>query len=55
MADDVLGSTASWSKLAEQIHADVKEQPKMLTGGELRDYQMQASRLAGSARQYALF
>lgn len=36
-------STKAWGQLATQLVADIDQQPAMLTGGELRDYQMQAS------------
>jgi hypothetical protein len=35
------GAAGAWGLLAERLVGDVKEQPAMLEGGELRPYQMQ--------------
>jgi hypothetical protein len=44
MADGVLGSSAAWGRLAAQLVAgEVEQQPRMLKGGQLRDYQMHVS------------
>jgi hypothetical protein len=46
MADGVLGSSAAWGRLAQQLVAGgVEQQPRMLKGGQLRDYQMHVSTL----------
>lgn len=37
----VLDSSAAWIKLAAQLPADIPEQPTMVKGGTLREYQMQ--------------
>ncbi len=44
-------SASAWSKLASMLVADVREQPRMLRGGQLRDYQMHVSAgaMAGAA------
>ena len=34
-------SGTSWDQLAASFQADISVQPKLLTGGELREYQMQ--------------
>ncbi|WIA16563.1 hypothetical protein OEZ85_013234 [Tetradesmus obliquus] len=40
----VLDSSAAWIKLAAQLPADIPEQPTMVKGGTLREYQMQGLR-----------
>lgn len=35
------GSLADWDSLAASLPADIPVQPKMLQGGNLREYQMQ--------------
>ena len=47
-AGSLLASTAIWADLAARLleAADVRQQPKMLQGGQLRPYQMQV-RLQG--------
>eukprot|EP00775_Hariotina_reticulata_P012418 gene12418-12554_t len=42
--DDVLDSSNCWSRLAAAIPVDIPEQPAKLTGGQLREYQMQGLR-----------
>lgn len=37
----ILGSSGAWANLAAQLHADIQQQPAMLKGGQLREYQMQ--------------
>lgn len=37
------GAAGAWGRLAERLVADVQQQPALLEGGELRDYQMQVS------------
>lgn len=44
----VLDSSNAWGMLAAQLPARIATQPKMLTGGELREYQMQ---VGGKATQ----
>lgn len=45
-AGGVLDSSSAWSRLAAQLPAHIATQPKMLTGGELREYQMQVGSTA---------
>jgi hypothetical protein len=40
-AGGVLDSSAAWIKLAAQLPADIQQQPSMVKGGQLREYQMQ--------------
>lgn len=40
-ADSLVQSSCGWSRLAAALSADIQEQPEMIKGGELRDYQMQ--------------
>ncbi|KAF6263561.1 SNF2 family N-terminal domain-containing protein [Scenedesmus sp. NREL 46B-D3] len=40
----VLDSSAAWAKLAAQLPADIQQQPSMVKGGQLREYQMQGLR-----------
>jgi hypothetical protein len=42
-AGGVLDSSAAWIKLAAQLPADIQQQPSMVKGGQLREYQMQVS------------
>jgi hypothetical protein len=37
----VLDSSNAWVKLAAQLPADIPQQPSMVKGGQLREYQMQ--------------
>jgi hypothetical protein len=37
----VLDSSKAWVKLAAQLPADIPQQPSMVKGGQLREYQMQ--------------
>lgn len=38
------GEITTWGQLAERLTADIEEQPARLTGGQLRDYQLQGLR-----------
>ena len=38
------GAAGTWGQLAQRLTADIEHQPVLLTGGELRDYQMQGLR-----------
>ncbi len=39
----VVAASDAWSALASHLVADVRQQPSMLAGGQLRDYQMHVS------------
>jgi len=41
---------SSWDSLAATLPADIPQQPKMLQGGTLRDYQMQVWWVGGGVR-----
>jgi hypothetical protein len=49
-AEGVLNSSNCWSRLAAAIPADIPEQPALLTGGQLREYQMQVRQPAWTCR-----
>jgi hypothetical protein len=42
--DSLAAVSECWSSLAQALVADIPEQPEMLQGGELREYQMHVSR-----------
>ena len=44
-------SNKQWIQLACGLEADISHQPALLQGGELRDYQMKASRTAPITHQ----
>jgi hypothetical protein len=44
-AAGVLDSSNAWVKLAAQLPADIPQQPSMVKGGQLREYQMQVRRM----------
>ncbi|KAI3433655.1 hypothetical protein D9Q98_003464 [Chlorella vulgaris] len=47
-------SHEAWSRLANAFQADVPQQPKLLTGGDLREYQMSGLRWMEGLRRHGL-
>ena len=43
-ADAFAACSSDWNRLAEGLQTDVREQPAMLRGGQLRDYQLKGLR-----------
>lgn len=41
-------SHEEWNSLAASFCADIEQQPRMVTGGELREYQMHVSPFASA-------
>ena len=44
-ADGLKNSSEGWNRLAASFQAEIDQQPALLVGGELREYQMQVNHL----------